>query len=104
MITLRHQDSNAVKKCPTGFSWTTFFFGLFVPLIRGDFKWAAIVFVVFTVISVVTAGIGSFGVNIIFAFLYNKIYIRELMNKGFVPADETSQNWCVTNGLLNVAH
>ncbi|MBR5914736.1 MAG: hypothetical protein IKZ58_10315 [Selenomonadaceae bacterium] len=104
MITLKHQDSNVVKKCPTGFSWTTFFFGLFVPLIRGDFKWAAIVFVIFTVISVVTAGIGSLGVNIIFAFLYNKIYIRELMNKGFVPADETSQNWCATNGLLNVAH
>ena len=32
------------KEVKVGFSWTVFFFGLFVPLFRGDLKWAAIMF------------------------------------------------------------
>ena len=42
MIRLKNPQTNVVKECATGYSWTTFFFGMFVPLIRGDLKWAAI--------------------------------------------------------------
>ena len=100
MIVLKHRESGLMKECVTGFSWTTFFFGLFVPLVRGDLKWAAIVFVLGSIIGIPTFGIGVFGVHTVFAFLYNKIYIRGLMERGFVPADETSRNWCIANGLL----
>ena len=100
MIVLKHRESGLMKECVTGFSWTTFFFGLFVPLVRGDLKWAAIVFVLGMIIGIPTFGIGTFGVHTVFAFFYNKIYIRNLMERGFVPADETSRNWCIANGLL----
>ena len=77
-----------VKEVKKGFSWTFFFFGLFVPLIRGDLKWAAIMFVLQAIAGALTFGIGSFVVSQIFAFVYNKIYIRGLMEKGYRPIEE----------------
>lgn len=100
MITLKHKESGLVKNCVTGFSWTTFFFGLFVPLVRGDLKWAVILFALGMIIGVPTFGIGAIGVHTVFAFIYNKIYIRNLMMRGFVPADDKSKNWCISKGLL----
>lgn len=65
----------AVKTAPVGFSWTTLFFGFFVPLLRGDWMWAAIILV---------ANIFSYGLaSIVFAFVYNKIYMKSLFSKGF---------------------
>ena len=89
-----------MKKCATGFSWTMLFFGLIVPLVRGDLKWAVILFALGSIIGIPTFGIGALGVHTVFAFVYNKIYIRNLMERGFVPANETSKNWCIANGLL----
>ena len=100
MIVLKHKESGLMKKCVTGFSWTTFFFGVLVPLVRGDLKWAAILFALGMIIGVPTFGIGALGVHTVFAFVYNKIYIRNLMSRGFVPADEISKNWCISYGLL----
>ena len=76
------------KEVKKGFSWTFFFFGLFVPLIRGDLKWAAIMFVLQAIAGALTFGIGSFVVSLIFAFVYNKIYIKGLMEKGYRPTEE----------------
>lgn len=100
MIVLKHKESGLMKECTTGFSWTTFFFGLFVPLIRGDIKWAVILTVLSLIIGGFTFGIGAIIVNIVFSFVYNKIYIKSIMERGFVPADETSKNWCIANGLI----
>ena len=100
VITLRHSQSARLKKCPIGFSLTTFFFGLLVPLVRGDLKWAAIIFALGTIFGVPSFGFGVLGVHTVFAFYYNKIYIRNLLERGFVPADHHSKAWCVANGLL----
>lgn len=77
-----------VKQVKKGFSWTFFFFGLFVPLIRGDLKWAVIMFLLQSVIGFFTLGIGAFVVSLIFAFIYNKIYIKGLLEKGYRPTEE----------------
>jgi hypothetical protein len=86
-VILKH-DSGLTKEVKKGFSWTFFFFGLFVPLIRGDLKWAAIMFALQLLTATFTFGIGAFVVSLIFAFTYNKIYIKDLLEKGYKPAEE----------------
>lgn len=82
---LNLQSPNAgVKQVKVGFGWTTFFFGFFVPLFRGDIKW----FLIMLLAQMLSFGIAS----IIFAFFYNKFYIKDLLNKGYTPASEVDRN------------
>ena len=71
------------KQAVVGFSWTTFFFGFFVPLFRGDWKWFFIM--------LIAAFILPFISNIIFAFIYNKIYTQNLLEAGYTPADDAER-------------
>ena len=64
-----------IKKVPLGFSWTTFFFGGFPALIRGDWTTGLILIV----INAITYGVAG----IIAAFLYNKYYAKSLFEKGY---------------------
>ena len=64
-----------VKIVKEGFSWTMLFFGIFVPLYRGDWKW----FLIILIANIFTYGWAS----VIFAFIYNKIYINDLLEKGY---------------------
>ena len=66
------------KEVKVGFSWTVFFFGLFVPLFRGDLKWAAIMFFGTILLGFATLGIGGAVLGIVMSFVYNKIYIKEI--------------------------
>jgi len=91
-LTLKHNQTGVVKQVTLGFSWTTFLFGGFVPLFRGDLKWFLIMFIV----SIVTAGLGWF----VFPFIYNKIYIKGLIEKGYVPGDDFSKNQLQANGIV----
>ncbi len=86
-VILKH-ESGLVKEVKKGFSWTLFFFGLFVPLIRGDLKWTIIMLLLQGLAGALTLGIGAFVVSLIFAFVYNKIYIRGLLEKGYRPTEE----------------
>ncbi len=97
-ITLKH-DSGITKQVKVGFSWTTFFFGFLVPLIRGDIKWAVILLLVSGAIGVFTLGIGAFVVDIIFSFKYNFIYIKDLVEKGYKPIDENGQQVLASKGI-----
>lgn len=70
------ENENGVRKeVKDGFSWTMLFFGVFVPLVRGDWKWLIISF--FT--AFVTAGISW----LVFPFFYNKLYRQDLLNSGY---------------------
>ncbi|WP_349290389.1 hypothetical protein [Paenibacillus sp. 7516] len=79
------------QKRKVGFSWTTFFFGFLPALFRGDLKWAVIMFLIAAAIGAFTFGIGAWVSGIVFSFVYNKIYIKELLEKGYRPANAESQ-------------
>ncbi|WP_305370471.1 hypothetical protein [Photobacterium leiognathi] len=74
-LMLENPHNGKLADAPVGFSWTTLFFGFFPALFRGDWKWAVILFI----IACITWGLS----NIIFAFIYNKLYIRDLVNSGY---------------------
>ncbi len=65
-----------VKQVPLGFSWTTFFFGGFPALIRGDWITGLII----CLLNIFTWGIAG----IIAAFMYNKMYAKSLFEKGYM--------------------
>lgn len=90
-VNLKH-ETGVVKQAPVGFSWTTLFFGGFPALLRGDVKW----FLLGWLISLATVGFGL----IIMAFIYNKIYVKDLMEKGYRPADDFSKNILAQKGIL----
>lgn len=102
MITLKN-DAGLSKQVKVGFSWTTFFFGFFPALFRGDLKWAAIMFVIALAVGSFTFGIGSGISGIVFSFVYNKIYIKELIEKGYKPADEEARRTLEQNQILSAA-
>ena len=95
---LQH-PSGLVKEVKVGFSWTTFFFGFFPAFFRGDFKWGLIQLVIGIVVSILTSGIGGGVVNIIFAFMYNKLYINDLIEKGYRPIDQSFQQSLRQRGI-----
>ena len=82
-ITLVNKNK-LLKECPNGFSWTTLFFGPFVPLTRGDLKWFAIM-LIFAITLI--GWIAMF----VFCFKYNKIYIKDCLEKGYKPYDEKAK-------------
>ncbi|WP_120805982.1 HrgC protein [Helicobacter pylori] len=86
------KKDHLIKKGLVGFSWTTFFFGFFVPIIRGDVKWAIVM---------VVAALFTFGLsNIVFAFIYNKQYTTRLLESDYEPADEYSRGILQSRGMI----
>ncbi|MBF0787797.1 MULTISPECIES: DUF2628 domain-containing protein [unclassified Streptococcus] len=81
-----------INQAPVGFSWTAFFFGFFVPLFRKDWKWTGIMFGVGLVVGTLGYRLGisylGIGVGVVWGMLYNKLYIKELLAKGWTPATD----------------
>ena len=73
MKRIMKNEIGQVKVVKEGFSWTMLFFGIFVPLYRGDWKW----FLIILIANLFTYGLAS----VAFAFIYNKIYIDDLLEK-----------------------
>lgn len=105
MVVLKHPTVGIVKECPTGYSWKIFFFSVFYPLCRGDIRWAAILTVLCVMASAATVfvlGLGALLVPPIFAAFYNKLFITELLEKGYIPANNESETYLVENGYLTL--
>jgi hypothetical protein len=79
VVMLKNPKTGIIKKGFYGFSWTTFFFGGFPALFRGDF----VLGLVFIVLQFLTWGISG----IIVAFFYNKRYTTKLIEEGYEFAD-----------------
>ena len=75
MKRMMKNEIGQIKIVKEGFSWTMLFFGIFVPLYRGDWKW----FLIILIANIFTYGWAS----VVFAFIYNKIYINDLLEKGY---------------------
>lgn len=80
-INFRNPYTGEIKIAPVGFSWTTFLFGIFPALLRGH--WAG--FFIILLLGVITFGIST----IVFAFIYNKMYIKHLIGKGYKVVNAT---------------
>jgi hypothetical protein len=87
VVMLKHRDSGLIKRGYYGFSWTTFFFGFFPPLFRGDFLTFIGAFVVLVILGIVTFGSGAAIAMFVWAFFYNKYYTRKLLERGYAFAD-----------------
>lgn len=74
MYTLRNENGVEIQ-VKKGFSWTALLFGCFVPLVRGDWEY----FFVSIAAALLTSGLSW----LIFPFIYNRLYLRKLLNKGY---------------------
>jgi len=92
VVTLVHERTNLTKQVKVGFSWTTLFFGFLPALFRGDFKWA----IIQCLLNICTFGLSS----LVFAFIYNKIYVRELIGKGYKAAGSSSESVLKAKGII----
>lgn len=87
----KSKHTGQIKQAPVGYSWTTLFFTAFVPLLRGDWKWVAIMALIILVLAGIVAAVApnapvqsiSLWTGIILGFLYNKAYIKGLISKGY---------------------
>lgn len=82
-IIFKHPVSDSFVITPVGFSWTTFFFGFLPAIIRGDFRWAAIQLGAVIPLAILTKGLGFVVPALLFGLIYNKLYIRQLLNEGY---------------------
>jgi hypothetical protein len=78
-VIIQDPNNGLTKNGYFGFSWTYFFFGWFVPLIRGELGVAAL----HCLFSMITFGLWQF----IVCFLYNKQYMTRMLEKGYQLKD-----------------
>ena len=80
------------KEVKIGFSWTGLFFGIFVPMVRGD--WAG--FFIWLLVDLLTCGLGW----LVFPFVYNKTYTQRLIEKrGYLPTTENDMRFLNSKGI-----
>lgn len=89
------------KEVKVGFSWTTFFFGFIPALFRGDLKWAVIIILLEIALGSFTFGFGTGIVTIIFGFIYNKLHIKDLIEKGYKPSTERDHELLVEKDIIS---
>ena len=83
-IMLKNPNNGLIKKGFYGFSWTTFLFGGFPALFRGE---------IFIGLALIVLQCITFGIaGLIWAFVYNKRYTVGLIENGYVLAGSDSEN------------
>ena len=85
MVNIKNPKTNQVKQVKAGFSWTVFFWGFLTPLFRDDWKWLIILLLI---------------ANVVLSFLYNKFYLRDKINEGWIPCDEASKSILLSKGIM----
>lgn len=93
-VMMKHPKTGIIKKGVYGFSWTTFFFGFFPALFRGDLKVAFLL----CIFQILTCGLAG----VIWAFIYNKKYTLKLIEQGYEFCD-TPEKTMAARAALQVA-
>jgi len=76
-LVMENPNTGIVKKAPIGYSISTLFFGPLPALFRGDIKWA-----------IIMALLDGTGIPwLVFPVIYNKLYVKKLLEKGFKVID-----------------
>ena len=83
-VPLKHPVTGQLKNGYFGFSWTYFFFGWWVPLLRGELAIAALHFL----FSFLTFGLWQ----VIACFFFNKQYTNRRISEGFRLYGTSQQN------------
>lgn len=86
------KPTGIIVERPTGFSWTTFFFGMFPAMFRNDWKYALIM----VIAAAATCGLSQ----LLFIFKYNKWHLEDLLEKGYKAADAVSHSKLIQIGLI----
>lgn len=82
-IILRHKESGVEKNAYYGFSWTTFFFGFWPALFRGDWLVFFGSLAIHAVLALLTMGIGNVVFGIAMCFVYNGMHAKRLLINGY---------------------
>lgn len=98
--TLVNKHTEKVKQVKVGFSWTEFLWGFWSTVFRGDWKWFIIIVMADLFLGVFTWGGGAILFNLIFGFFYNKLYINDLLNVGYEPANNHSYNMLLMKNYI----
>jgi hypothetical protein len=83
-VSMKNPTTGQIKSGFYGFSWTYFFFGWWVPLLRGELGVAAL----HLLFSIFTLGIWQ----IIVSFMYNRQYTSRLIEAGYRFFDKPEIN------------
>lgn len=88
MKTILKHESGLVKKIKLGFSWPVLLLGFIYPFIQG-YNMMGVVLSLFAVFFIII-DLPEFAniVWLIVAFFYNRLYIEELIYKGFKPINK----------------
>ena len=76
-------DIDKKKEVKLGFSWTMFFFGVFVPLFRGDWKWFLIILGIDVVLTITGLIFIMPFLMLGLSFFYNRLYAKDLYDNGY---------------------
>jgi len=95
-VLLENKEFGVTKEVPFLFSWTMFLFGFWIPLFRADFIWS----ILSLILSLITGGFGT----MILAFFYNKMYIKDLLSKGYDPIDDEAKALLDSKGIKYELH
>lgn len=100
--TVVNKENGQIRIAKVGLSWTALWFSILVPVFRSDWYnflcMTAIQLIVAMGLSMqmseplqLTWTFASYGLGILWLFIYNMMYFKHLFNLGFVPADQRSK-------------